>query len=320
MLLFGKNLEQQRSWIVVVSALFGAASAWFFWDSLSKGQWLGGSSLPGFVFGVAAGLIIIFECLLWLRKYLRAWRIGRVQAWMRAHIWLGLLCLPLAIYHSGFRFGGTLSTLLMVLLLVVVASGIWGLAMQQWLPRRLYEEVPAETIYAQIPHLVGLMKKETDQLVHSVCGPAPGETLAPATPGEGDGTSHLVLGAVRTVGKVQGKVVETRVFREPVPNSEPLRTFYQDAVVPFLEGKAADSPLWNPTRAAAVFQDLRTRLPIAAHSAVDTLADCCGQRCEWEEQARLYRWLHNWLWIHLPLSLALLVLLLVHIYGAIKYW
>src|SRR5207249_1598623 len=126
---------------------------WYFVESSRSTQWPGGSSLPGFVFGVLGGLIILFEVLLWWRKRVRVWRIGRAQAWMRAHIWLGLLCVPLLIYHSGFRLGGILSTVLMVLLLVVVASGIWGLVLQQILPRRMLDDVPAETIYSQIDYL-----------------------------------------------------------------------------------------------------------------------------------------------------------------------
>src|SRR5437867_3259605 len=137
MLVFGEHWSQHRWWVIFILVILAAASCWFFVEGSSSSEWPGGSSLPGFTFGVVGGLVIVFEFLLWWRKKVRVWRIGRVQVWMRAHIWLGLLCVPLLVYHSGFRLGGTLSTYLMVLLVVVVASGVWGLWMQQLLPQRM---------------------------------------------------------------------------------------------------------------------------------------------------------------------------------------
>ena len=95
----------------------------------------------GLSLGIAAGLICLFEFLLWPRKKLRTWRVGPVQWWLRAHIWLGLLALPLAVLHSGFRLGGPLSAATMIVFALVIASGVWGLAMQQFLPVRMLDMV-----------------------------------------------------------------------------------------------------------------------------------------------------------------------------------
>ena len=73
----------------------------------SSGSWTwpGGGSPPGFAYGVLGGGIILFEMLLWPRKSLwRGWRLGRTKLWMTAHIWLGLLTLPLLLLHGGFHF------------------------------------------------------------------------------------------------------------------------------------------------------------------------------------------------------------------------
>jgi hypothetical protein len=323
-LMFRANWPQHRPWVVFALAATAAASGWFFAASLGQPGWPGGSSLPGFTFGVLGGLIILFEFLLWWRKKVRVWRIGRAQAWMRAHIWLGLLCVPLLVYHSGFRFGGTLSTALLVLLGVVIASGVWGLGLQQLLPRRLLDEIPAETIYSQIDRQVSQLLAEAEDLVRATCGPASGEkvgSLAEPDPVGAAAGSHQVVGAVRTVGRVQGMVLETRALAVQVPESEPLRSFYQSTVVPYMRrGSVADSPLRSPNRAAAMFQDLQSKLDPAAHSAVATLEGFCNQRRQWDEQARLHFWLHNWLWVHFPLSVALVVLMFVHVWVALKYW
>jgi hypothetical protein len=319
-----ENGRAHLPWIVGTVALLVAVSFWYFASSLGAPAWPGGSSLPGFTFGVVGGLLIVFEMLLWWRKKVRVWRIGRAQAWMRAHIWLGLLCGPLLVYHSGFRLGGPLSAVLLVLLLIVIASGVWGLALQQFLPRRLLDEVPAETIYAEIDHLAAQLLVEADHLIRKTCGPEPGEEAEPLARPDLTGVvpeSHVVVGAVRSVGRVQGKVLETRVPASPVPEAEPLREFYRGTVVPFLrQGGRSGSPLRFPGRAAALFRDVKTRVAPAAHAAIDTLDNFCNQRRQWDRQAWIHFWLHSWLCVHLPLSVALVVLMLVHIWVALKYW
>jgi hypothetical protein len=76
-----------------------------------------------------------------------------VQLWLRAHIWLTLLTIPLIILHSGFRLGGPMTTLLMVLYAIVMVSGIYGLMLQHLMPRLMKERLPAETVFEQIPHI-----------------------------------------------------------------------------------------------------------------------------------------------------------------------
>src|SRR5262249_34557995 len=154
-----------------------------------------------------------------------------------------------------------------------VLSGIWGLAMQQVLPRRMLDEVPAETIYGQIDHVVGLLAEEAQRLVLATCGPAEGTTAATGQVTADDpGSAPVTVGAVRTAGKVQGMMLQTRVPRTPVPEAEPLRAFFQQAVLPYLRGNAEfASPLHQPNRARGLFENLRTRLPPAAQPTVDAL-------------------------------------------------
>src|SRR5438874_7046322 len=112
----------------------------------------GGTPL-GLIFGATAFAIFVFAALLGVRKKLVLWRVGTVQRWLRAHIWLTLLTIPLVILHTGFRFGGPMTTLLIVLYVIVMVSGIYGLALQHQIPRIMKERLPAETVYEQIPHI-----------------------------------------------------------------------------------------------------------------------------------------------------------------------
>ena len=113
---------------------------------------VGGTPL-GLWFGAISLAIFIFAALLSLRKKIPLWRVGTVQRWLRAHIWLTLLTIPLILMHSGFRLGGPMTTLLMVLYGIVMVSGVYGLFLQHMMPRLMKERLPAETVFEQIPHI-----------------------------------------------------------------------------------------------------------------------------------------------------------------------
>src|SRR5260370_809587 len=66
----------------------------------SEHRSVGGTPL-GLIFGAISFAIFIFATLLGVRKKVVLWRLGTLQRWMRAHIWLTLLTIPLVILHSG---------------------------------------------------------------------------------------------------------------------------------------------------------------------------------------------------------------------------
>src|SRR5437763_6093994 len=113
---------------------------------------VGGTPL-GLIFGTIALSIFVFAALLGVRKKIVLWRIGTVQRWLRAHIWLTLLTIPLVTLHSGFRLGGPMTTLIVILYVVVMVSGIYGLVLQHYVPTVMMERLPAESVYEQIPHI-----------------------------------------------------------------------------------------------------------------------------------------------------------------------
>jgi hypothetical protein len=323
-----QHLPEHRAWIAFVILATAAAVAWFVYHGVQMGRVPGGSSAPGLVFGIAGGVIMLFELLLWPRKHLRVWRVGMVKTWLRAHIWLGLLTVPLILLHSGFSWGGPLTTVLAALFIAVIASGIFGLVMQQWLPSLMLSELPAETIVSQIDSVSQNLCEDAEQLVAAICGVEPDEVAAwrgaeiaaPSAEQEGpSGPRYVTIGAVRQVGSVQGRVLQTQVIAE-VPGSAPLETAFKSEIGPFLwEGGNRSSLLADGGKAANYFRELRTALAPEAHSAVAALENYCDQRRQFDRQRRLHRWLHGWLLIHLPLSILLILLMFVHIYAALKY-
>jgi hypothetical protein len=146
----------------------------------SEHRSVGGTPL-GLAFGTIALAIFIFAALLGVRKKVVLWRIGTVQRWLRAHIWLTLLTVPLVILHSGFRFGGPMTTLLLVLYTIVMVSGIYGLALQHQMPRIMMERLPAESVYEQIPHIRGQLYAAAEKM-RKALQPAPAQPTDAGAP------------------------------------------------------------------------------------------------------------------------------------------
>src|SRR5271165_6000243 len=127
----------------------------------------GGSAL-GLTFGIVGFAFMLFAALLGARKRVPTWRLGRAQAWMSGHLWLGLLSLPLIFFHGGFHFGGTLTRALMWLLIITVVSGLYGAVLQNYVPRLITADVPLETIYDEIGHVRKALREEADRAVESL--------------------------------------------------------------------------------------------------------------------------------------------------------
>lgn len=171
-------------WGLASAAAFGAATVGYAASVAGPREGSGGS-VVGLVFGILALAAMIFAGLLAVRKKFPGLRLGSAQFWLRGHIWLGLLSVPFAFYHASFRFGGALETALMLVFLAVIASGVYGLALQQVLPRMLKVRVPLETFPQQIPYLLEKMKEEGQQLIKELEG-APKKTAPAAAAGAVD--------------------------------------------------------------------------------------------------------------------------------------
>src|SRR5579864_5739434 len=157
-----------RPWLTgSVAAFLAAGIVYVAYAVRTPGGPRGGTAV-GLAFGIAGYTVMLFEGLLGARKKLPVWRLGRASTWMRGHLWLGVLTLPLILFHAGFAFRGALTAVLMVLLVIVVASGIVGAILQHYLPRTITARVPMETIYEEIPHVRAQLREEAEELVGSL--------------------------------------------------------------------------------------------------------------------------------------------------------
>jgi hypothetical protein len=259
-----------------------------------------GGSWPGLAFGIAASLCIAFAALLGARKRRPHYRLGRASTWLRGHLWLGALSLPLVLFHAGFAFGGTLTSVLMGLFLAVYVTGIIGLALQQFLPRVMTQSLPQETVFEQLDHVREQLLAEAEHLVK----------------GEGGAVARS-----KGAGRVQGRVVESRAAAaEAGPDRNALAIFLERQVRPYFAPDGARRSRFSDASArAALFDELRRTVDPALHPVTRDLEALSGQREQLEMQRRLHLWLHAWLLVHVPLSYAMVLLGAVHALMSLYY-
>lgn len=336
-----------KRWGLATGGLFVVATAAYLVYAWTAPRDPSGGSWQGLLFGIAGSALMLFAGLIGLRKKVPRWRIGSAQTWLRGHIWLGLLSVPLICFHAGFRLGGTLEQILWAIFAAIIFSGFIGLALQQIVPRLISVRVPRETYDEHIPLVCELLQFEADARLADVCGPWPFERpplidddrrkpfkyviygseipvepppqaapVAPEPAAEGPGGAAV---ATKPAAKAPPKPRGPRV-PDPVPGSAPLRTVYERDLRAFL------SPVWNASHALAdaqvaegLFAQLRAELPDELHDQLPPLLEACEERRELAEQKKLHRLLYTWQFIHVPLSWALLVLAIAHVITAL-YW
>ena len=166
-----KNLGAHRKWVILFVLGTVASMAWYVGASRGATEWPSGASAPGLTFGIVAGLLILFEFLLWPRKTLfRVWRVGRTQVWMRAHIWLGLLTVPLIVLHSWRELGGGADDDACRTVCRRDCQRNLGAGRPAIPSATMLAQVPAETIYTQIGGVVEGFRQEARHLVNGVRG------------------------------------------------------------------------------------------------------------------------------------------------------
>jgi hypothetical protein len=285
-----------------------------------------GGSLMGLFFASLGTGIIVFECLLGLRKKYPASPLGRVKTWLKAHVWLGLASFFLILMHSGFRWGHGLAAVMMWIFLVIVVSGIFGVAMQNYIPKRMTELVTRETIFEEIPTVIRALRTEADERVEFVTADLGIEEEAEEFVRAGGVKQYFDPAQKKSAAEKVQAVVERRKnspqIEIPADARDAMRSHYTQELRPFLQDEPASLSrklFGSKEKVAAYFSHLRTIMPVAAHDLLRDLEGICEERRQLMLQRRLHLWLHSWLLVHVPLSYAILVLTAVHAVLSLRY-
>ncbi len=276
----------RRCWVGVGAVLTAVYVA-----SALRGGFQHGGSPAGIAYGIGGTVAILVLLAFGLRKrwYRSTW--GTLDGWLQSHIYLGLLSALVIFFHSGFRFHDRVAVAAFVTLGVVVASGFVGASLYTSVPRRLSEVesdlTPAE-LSAQIQQLADGMARiagSRSQPFQEVCR----GLLAESLPGRLAGWRLMLTsrgpGAQRaTAGGSSGSGGGGR----PAPWAVHL-----------------------------------TRVPPAEQEDLRQLLVLSRQRSELLErliaQQRYRNLLGAWLYLHVPLSIALLALVAAHLVAVFYY-
>ena len=344
---------KHRFWFAAFLISSVMAFGWylFLWNQSARPP--SANSPTGLLYGIAGAVIILLEMLIWVRKWrwarnlgtrIRVWmrkwrwvpmvRFGRMRWWMAAHIWLGIISVPLLLMHAGISWGGHLTTLLMWVYLIVIFSGCYGLWLQNGLPSAMKTQTEAETVFNQIRHVSQQNSDSARALVRVICEPTDDVSTSVAKhgavqrvnlPGQAGAISTsrtVVIGAERSWSNMKKRGIDAEIPRTHVPGSEALWVAFQEDIDPYLRSGRVRREylrLADKQQATKYFNQLRERLSQQVHQTVDVLERWCDHRRQFDLQCRFHRRLHSWLSIHLPLSIALVVLLFTHILTALRF-
>ena len=124
--------------LVVVAVIFA-----YGWYKYPLGHY-GGTPL-GYTLGTIGALLIFW--LMWLGVQKRRYRTtGDVKGWLSAHIYLGTSLIVIATLHAAFQVGWNVHTLAYVLMMVVIASGFYGVYTYLRFPSLMTENLAEDTL------------------------------------------------------------------------------------------------------------------------------------------------------------------------------
>lgn len=109
-------------WLTLVGLV--VMIAYYIWDNPIGGR--SGGTVLGYTYGIMGAAGILWLMLFGVRKRAYASRIGTLQGWLSAHVWLGIALLVVVPLHCAFQFGINVHTLAYALMVFTIVSGIWG--------------------------------------------------------------------------------------------------------------------------------------------------------------------------------------------------
>jgi hypothetical protein len=254
-----------------------------------------GGTWQGYVLGTIGALLIVWLTLLAIRKRMYRSRMGTVQGWTSAHVYLGAAVLVIGTLHSGVQFGWNLHTLAYVLMCIVIASGFIG----------LYG-------YLNVPDLISA----------NTGGGTRAELFA-----ELFDLNKEARNAAQKCAPEVGIAVDSSIARTTIGGGAYAQLFSGDASF-FVKSDGATSALVRNADQQAVIDFVAARLPRAQKGAEAAnlqrlIVFLCRRQAvlrRIRRNIKLQGWLKFWLYIHVPLTVALLAALVLHIVSTFIYW
>ena len=277
-----------------VSLLISTLAIVAYWINDPQEPPNGGTPL-GYTLGTIGALMILWFTFLGVRKRRYSSTLGTVQGWLSAHVYLGIALVIIVLLHTGFQFGINVHTLALALMVLVVASGLYGVLIYVRYPERLSQNrdgANRSELYDQL----GDIDRRSRRIA---------ETLPPEFQElVSSGISRTLLGGsvwARLRGKDQSQVVLQRGN-----GSEVVANAGQEAALDWLAERQSRSS--DPEVAASIGE-----LSALIRNKRRLLKKLT-------EDMRLQATIEVWLYAHVPLTAGLLMALFVHIVTVFMYW
>lgn len=264
-----------RVWRPTFFVLLIAVSASYYF--YAKREFPHGGSNWGLGYGIAGTALILLLAFFGIRKRWYRSTFGTLEQWLQSHIYLGLLVLVVLIFHTGMRFNDRVAVATLILVIIVVASGIFGAILYVTVPRMLTE--------VESNLSVEEMSDQLNQLARAMARIASGRSAAFQR-------IHDEL-AKQTMprGLAGWRLLVSRGRRAKQEAADWARLI---ALVPKEEQ-----------------EDLRQMLVLSRQRKELLLRLVYQQRYK--------NVLEAWLYIHVPFTIALLVMAVVHVVGVFYY-
>jgi len=285
---------RRKRYLWVALVLCAASVVAYAWHrppaSPNGGTWL------GYTLGTIGAVLILWLTALGIRKRSYKSRLGTVQGWVSAHVYLGLALLIVVTLHTGFQFGWNIHTVAYILMVLVIGSGLVGISAYLRLPTEMSENrasLTRDQMWAEVTDL--------DQRCARVAGKLPAE-FRDAASSNRDRTriggspwavltaadrSQVLLPAGGGASALQANADQSRLLdwlgRELARSSDGERTTTIGELISLVSARRV------------VLKRLR-------------------------RDAQIRGWLDVWLYVHVPLSLGLLGALIAHVVSVFAYW
>lgn len=254
-----------------------------------------GGTWQGYTTGTIGALLILWLSLLGIRKRRYKSRIGSVAGWTSAHVYLGAAVAIIGTLHSAGQLGWNIHTLPYVLMIIVVLSGFFGLYYYIALPQKALRNrsgLSRDQLFAELFEL-----DEQGKEVATKC--SADISLAASTAIERTGIGGGVLAQLLRSDNSKMKIVDGGA-QKLVENKDQARVLEIIAnQIPSAEKRSEVEPLRELLSIMSRRQAVIRRIV---------------------RDIQLQGILRIWLYIHIPITIALLVSLVTHIVATFLYW
>ncbi len=253
-----------------------------------------GGTWQGYTLGGFAAFLILLLTYLGIRKRSYSSRMGTVEGWTSAHVFLGTSLLLIASLHAAFQVGWNVHTLAYVLMIAVILSGFYGLFAYLHYPQVMSKNNSGGSQNKWLQELAQL--DEELKNLSSSCRADIRLLILSAI--QNTKISGSLFSQLR--GKDSSKIKIQSSSDKLVSNKNQQRiiSFLASALpssINHIEAAALDEILSKFSRRQRLLKIIKRNLQIKAY-------------------------LRIWLLFHIPLTIALLAALIVHILVVFIYW